>query len=65
VGVALLPGNINKTRGDGLMLPQERFGLDIRKHFFSVSGDALAQAARRGGGVTVPGGVQATCRCST
>ena len=29
------------------------------------SGDALAQAAQRGGGVTVPGGIQEKSRCGT
>ena len=27
--------------------------------------NALAQAAQRGGGVTIPGGVQELCRCGT
>ena len=27
------------------------------------SGQALEQAAQGGGGVTIPGGVQKTCRC--
>jgi len=34
--------------------------MDIRKHFFSESGEALVQAAQRDGGVTVPGSVQET-----
>ena len=29
------------------------------------SGQALEQAAHRGGGITLPGGVQETCRCCT
>jgi len=40
--------------------------LDIRKSFFSrKSGEALAQAAQEGGGVTIPGGVQEEDRCGT
>ena len=40
--------------------------MDIRKSFFSrKSGEALAQAAQEGGGVTIPGGVQEEDRCGT
>jgi len=31
----------------------------------SMSGQVLEQAAQGGGGITVPGGVQGTCRCCT
>ena len=34
------------------------FRLDIRESFYNKSGEALAQAAQGGGGVTIPGGVQ-------
>jgi len=34
--------------------------LDIRKNFFTESGQALEQAAQGGGGVTIPGGVCGT-----
>ena len=30
-----------------------------------MRGEALAQAAQGGGGITVPGGVQETCGCGT
>jgi len=30
-----------------------------------LSGQALEQADQGGGGVTIPGGVQKTCRCGT
>ena len=42
------------------------FRLNIKKKFVLVkSGEALEQAARGGGGVTVPGGVQGMWRCGT
>ena len=37
----------------------------MRIYFFSKSAEAVARAAQRGGGVTVPGGVQETWRCGT
>jgi len=39
--------------------------MDIRKNFISESGEALAQTAQGGGGVTVPGGGQGKGRCGT
>lgn len=41
------------------------FRLDIRKSFSSENGNAVAQAVQRGGGGTVPGGVQEPQRCGT
>ena len=41
---------------------QGRFRLDVRKHFFSKSGQALEWAAQRGGGVTDPGGAKGMLR---
>ncbi len=35
-----------------------RFRLDIRKSFYSKGGEALAQAAYRGGGCPIPGNTQ-------
>jgi len=39
-------------------LCQRRFRLDVRKDFFSQSGQALQWPAQEGGGVAVPGSVQ-------
>jgi len=45
---------------------QGRFRLDIRKDiFFHGSGNASEQASQRGGGITIPGGVQEMWRCGT
>ena len=53
-------------RWNGLKLHQGRFRLDIwKKILLQKSGEALAQAAQGGGGVTVPGGVEETLRCHT
>ena len=40
-------------------------GWILGKNYSQKSGEALAQAAQGGGGVTIPGGVQETCRCGT
>jgi len=43
-----------------------RAGLDwILGKISLLSGQALEQAAQGGGGITIPGDVQKTCRCGT
>jgi len=39
--------------------------MDIKKNFFSESGEAVAQGAQGGGAVTKPGVVQELCGCGT
>ena len=40
-------------------------GWILGKNYSQKSGEALAQAAQGGGGVTIPGGVQKLWRCGT
>ena len=54
----------NKMRGNGLQLHQGRFRLDSRKNLLK-EWSRIEQAAQGCGGVTIPGGVQKTCRCDT
>ena len=50
-------------RGNSLKLHKGRFKLDIRKSFSKKCGQALKWDGQGGDGVTVPGGVQETCKC--
>jgi len=51
-------------RGDGLKLHRGRFRVDIRKNSFAKRA-VVGTAARGGGGVTIPGGVEEPCGCGT
>ena len=52
----------DRIRRNGLKLCQGRLSLDVRKNFYSKSGQALERTAQAHGGVIVPGGVQETFR---
>ena len=47
-----------RTRGNCFKPKEGKFRLDIRKKYFTVSGEALAQVALRGGGCPAPGDTQ-------
>jgi len=49
-GVGLFSQAINRTQGSGHKLYQRMFRLNIRKNFFSQSGQALEWPAQGGGG---------------
>jgi len=52
-------------RGNRLKLHQGGSGWLLGKYLLRKGGDAVAQAAQGGGGVTIPGGVQGPCGCDT
>jgi len=65
-GVSLFPDNTDRTEGNSLKLYQGRFRMVTWQNLFS---EGVMRHWNRlpggGGGVTVPGGIQEMCRCST